>query len=245
MGECLRSGQSLKSSPVHPSLSQGLYFLPHSSDLSRLLKDFMFQALTIRHFYQGNIATSLQRVPLIAGLTEKTQNFTASQSHNSDYKDDSPRLSFMPSSWLTHPQSQVSGLPIRAPYQPHPSSHPPQSVPPPPFLLQPPSLPLPHFASTLAPDWGSLLPHLWPPTAGVAGQPIDSGAQCNQPQMEEHLPEGAETLAMREGAGTSRSSSSQREGSDGSRKSHLSQELDIKPGRKQRYEMLHLNMDMT
>ncbi|XP_074529362.1 uncharacterized protein LOC141792988 isoform X2 [Halichoeres trimaculatus] len=191
-----------------------------------------------RKHTDGISKSSLDHPLCSQGLTEKTQNITASKIHNSqnhfsDYnQDDSLHLPFVPSSWLGHPQSQTFRLPIRAPYQPQPSSHAPQSVPPPPFLLQPTPFPLPNLASTLPPDWGSLLPHhLWAPTASVAGQPVDSGALRGPLHMEEHPTERVEANIMRGGAGTSRSSSSQRGGSGGSRRSQLSQELDTKPVR--------------
>lgn len=163
-----------------------------------------------------------------AGPTIKPQKKSAPQKHHSqntqlDYNQDgSPNLSFMQSSWLIHPQSHSARFPIRAPYQPQASSH----VPPsfhthqfqlhhPPWPRQPPS------------GWASSQPNYplsW--TAGAAGIPSDSEALWGQLYMDEPPPE------RRDGAEASRAPSSKREISGGSRSSHLSQELDIKPGGK-------------
>lgn len=136
-------------------------------------------------------------------------------SQNSYSQDDSLSLPFIQSSWLTHPQPR---RPVRAPpytFQHHPlvsmSGHNYQAWP-----------------WQNAPDQGSLQPdYPWSWTAGI---PFVPDAICDQLNVE-HPPGERGTLQAE--AETSRASSSKTGSSAGkSCSSRLSQELDIKPGRR-------------
>ncbi|KAG7230398.1 hypothetical protein INR49_024504 [Caranx melampygus] len=179
---------------------------------------------------------------LSQGLAKEPQKVSAPQENNknSHYSQGvSSYLPYVQSSWLTHPPSQTARFPIRVPSQPQGSSHVPPSCLPPPSIF-----PHPHqfqlfqqLASSSShhytwprhdlPGWASPHPNYpWPWPTGAAGIPSGCGAPWGQLYMEEppHHERGADVE-------TSRASSSKRERSGGSRSSHLSQELDIKPVR--------------
>ncbi|XP_067375568.1 high mobility group nucleosome-binding domain-containing protein 5-like [Channa argus] len=174
------------------------------------------------------------------GPANKPQKVAATQDHNSqnihlDYNQDGfSHLPNIQSSWLTHPQSQTVRLPIRLPYQPQTSSHFPQSYLPHSFHLH-------HRTSTTGHH------HLWPRqdarscaslqtdcpcscTTCVTGLPSCSEALWGQLYIEEPLPESRVSQDVEQEGGTSRAPNTKsRRG--GSRSSHLSQELDVKPVR--------------
>ncbi|XP_044061149.1 spore wall protein 2-like [Siniperca chuatsi] len=193
---------------------------------------------------EERVTKSLTDQPLLSqGPTSKPQKIAPPQKHynkNShlDYNQDgSPHL---PSSWQPHPQSQTARFPIREPYQPQGSSHVPPS-----FLLPhvfPHPFQLHHLTSTPShhhpwprqnpPGWVSQQPdHPWSWTAGPAGIPSGSEALWGRLYTEEPPPERGVAQVVGEEAETSRAPSSKRERGGGSRSSHLSQELDIKPVR--------------
>ncbi|XP_037636543.1 ABC transporter F family member 4 [Sebastes umbrosus] len=187
---------------------------------------------------EERVTSSADRHLLSQGSTTMPHNIAAPPKHYSpnshlDYNQDgSPHLPYMPSSWLTHPQSQMARFPIRAPYQPQGSSHVPPS-----FLPHPHSFQLHHPASTpgdrhplprqTPPGWAaSLQPdYLWSLAAGI---PSVSEALWGQLYTEEPPPE---TGVAGEEADTSRAPSSKIERGGGGRSRQSSQELDIKPVR--------------
>lgn len=140
---------------------------------------------------------------------------------NSYIPDGSPYLPYMHSSWQMHPQSQArnptteSGLPFQ----------------------------LHHFASMSdyhnlwqkqnPPGWPSPQPDCpWSWAAGAAGIPSVSEALWGPLNMQEPPAETGCMQVVREEVETRRAPSSKGERSGGSRRSRLSQELDIQPGRK-------------
>ncbi|XP_045887437.1 ABC transporter F family member 4-like [Micropterus dolomieu] len=188
--------------------------------------------------------SSADRPLLSQGPTSKPQNVAPPQKHCSqnshlDYNQHgSPHLPYTQSSWQTNPQSQASRFPIRAPHQLQGSSHVPPSFLPPTIFPDP--FQLHHLGSTPGhhhpwprqnpPVWSSSQPH-YPWTAGAAGIPSGSEALWGQLYTEEPPTETGVAQTAEEEAETSRAPSSKRERGGGSRSSHLSQELDIKPVR--------------
>lgn len=178
---------------------------------------------------------------MFAGSTTRPQKTAAPQAYASqdysDYNQDgSSHLLNTQSSWLTHTQSQKTRLPPGVPYQPHgPSQIPPSTFPHPhPFPLHhlhsAPRHPYYHWPRQDQSGWASPQPdHPWYWTAGAAGIPSGSEALWGQLFMEDPPPESRPSQAMGEEDKTSRTPSSKGE-SGGSRSSHLSLELDIKPG---------------
>ncbi|XP_029297839.1 uncharacterized protein LOC115014871 [Cottoperca gobio] len=173
------------------------------------------------------------------GPTAMSQKMAAppkhySQNHHMNYnKDGSPRLPYMQSSRQTHPQSQTATFPIRAPCQPQGSSQDPRS-----FLPHPHSVQLHHPASTPGhhhprqnpAGWASLQPdYPWSIAAGAAGITSCSQALLGQLYTEEPPPEMGVAQEEADTSEAPRSSKGERDG--GGRRSHLSQELDIKPVR--------------
>lgn len=143
-------------------------------------------------------------------------------SQNSYNQDGSPHLPYMQSSWQTHPQSQAR-CPIRVPYHPFQPHH----------LA---SMPGHHHPwprqntqgqASLQPDY----PRSW--TVGI---PSGSEALWGQLYVEEPPAERGVPQVVGEEAETSRAPRSKGERGGGSRSSHLSQELDIKPGRKRKHD---------
>ncbi|KAK2849042.1 hypothetical protein Q5P01_008876 [Channa striata] len=183
---------------------------------------------------------STQRHLHSQGPTNKPQNVAATQDYNQknhldNNQDAFSHLPYIQSSWLTHPQSQTFRLPMRVPCQPQASSHFPPSYHPHPFDLH-------HLTSTTS------HPHLWPRqdapsgaslhsdcpwfwTAGANGLPSGSGAIWGQLYTEEPLLESRVSQDVAQERGTSRAQSTKSGRGDGSRSSHLSQELDVKPVR--------------
>lgn len=138
-------------------------------------------------------------------------------SQNSYNQDDSLSLPFVQSSWLTHPQPR---RPVGAP--PYPFQHHP--------LVSMSGHNYQAWPWQNAPDQASLQPdYPWSWTAGIPSVPDAVWDQLNV----EHPPAERETLQAE--AETSRASSSKTGSSGGkSSSSRLSQELDIKPGRRKR-----------
>lgn len=174
---------------------------------------------------------------IFVGLAKKPQKVSAPEEHNGNSQGVSSHL--VQSSWLTHPPSQTARFPIRVPSHPQGSSHvPPSYLPPPSIFPHPHQFQLQQLSSSSShhyswprhdpPGRASPQPsYSWPWPTGPAGIPSGYGAPWGQLYMEEppHHGRGADVE-------TSRALSSKRERSGGSRSSHLSQELDIKPGEK-------------
>lgn len=141
-------------------------------------------------------------------------------SQNSYNQDDSLSLPFVRSSWLTHLQPRH---PVRVPLHPFPH-HPVVSMSGHNYQAWP---------WQNVPDQGSLQPdYPWSWTAGIPSVP---DAVWDQLNVEDPPAERAE-------AETSRASSSKTGSSGGkSSSSHLSQELDIKPGRRKRDTLLSVS----
>lgn len=144
----------------------------------------------------------------------------------------------MQSSWLTRPQPQAVRFPVRVPYQLQGSSQVPPS-----FIPHPHPFQVPHLAATAGhhhlrqnpPGWASPQPdHSWSLASGAAGIPSGCDALWGQLYMEEPPPERGVVGVAAEEAETSTAPSSKTERGGGSR-SHLSQELDIKPGGNSRW----------
>ncbi|XP_051275488.1 glutamic acid-rich protein-like isoform X2 [Dicentrarchus labrax] len=183
--------------------------------------------------------------PLLSqGPTTKPQKMDAPQKHHSqishlDYNQDgSPHLPYTQPSWQTQPQSQTARFPIRAPNQPQGSSHVPPSLLPPPIFPHPFQLhhlaymPGHHHPRQNPPGWASQQPNYpWSWTAGAAGIPSGSEALWDRLFTEEPPPERRFAHVVGEEAEMSKASTSKRERGGGSRSSHLSQELDVKPVR--------------
>ncbi|XP_044220273.1 sarcoplasmic reticulum histidine-rich calcium-binding protein-like [Thunnus albacares] len=182
--------------------------------------------------------SSVDRPLLSQGATKKPQKVSAPQEYYSqnshlDYNQDDT----LQSTWLTHPQPQTVRFPVRVPYRPQGSSQAPPS-----FLPHPHPFQLQHLAATPGhhqprprqnpPGWASTQPdHSWFWTSGAAGMPSGYEALWGQLYMEEPPPERGVVPVVAEEAETSRAPSLKTERGGGSRSSHLSQELDIKPVR--------------
>ncbi|KAM7417562.1 hypothetical protein PAMA_017278 [Pampus argenteus] len=160
------------------------------------------------------------------GRTKKPQKVTApqenySQNSHMDYNQDE----ILQSSWLTRPHPQTVRFPLRVPYQPQVSSQAPTY-----FLPHPHPFQFQHLASSPRhhhpwarqnpPNWASTQPdHSW-----------SCEALWGQLYMDDPPSEREVVPVVAEEAETSRAPSSKTERGGGSR-SHLSQELDIKPVR--------------
>lgn len=79
-------------------------------------------------------------------------------------------------------------------------------------------------------------------TAGAAGIPSGSEALWGRLYTEEPPPDRGAAQGVREEAEASRAPSSKRERGGGSRSSHLSQELDVKPGGERKYAELNFSV---
>ncbi|XP_035812635.2 protein starmaker-like [Amphiprion ocellaris] len=183
--------------------------------------------------------------PLLSqGAIKRPQKIAAPQTYSSqeysNYNQDGfSHLPYTQSSPLTHSQSHTGRFPIRVPFQPHTSSQVPPS-----FLQHSHPFPLHHLTPPPGrrhhhhpwlrqdpPGWASQQPdYPWSWTAGAAGIPSGPEALWGQIYMEEPPPESRVSQTVREEK-TSRAPSSKAERGGGSRSSHLSQELDVKPVR--------------
>ncbi|XP_067455536.1 uncharacterized protein [Thunnus thynnus] len=182
--------------------------------------------------------SSVDRPLLSQGATKKPQKVSAPQEYYSqnshvDYNQDDT----LQSTWLTHAQPQTVRFPVRVPYRGQGSSQAPPS-----FLPHPHPFQLQHLAATPGhhqprprqnpPGWASTQPdHSWFWTSGAAGMPSGYEALWGQLYMEEPPPERGVVPVVAEEAEMSRAPSLKTERGGGSRSSHLSQELDIKPVR--------------
>ncbi|XP_028272480.1 glutamic acid-rich protein isoform X2 [Parambassis ranga] len=176
----------------------------------------------------GRVKKSYANQPLPSqGPATRLQNTTAPQGY-ADYNQGGPsHLPYPQSSWLTQSQSLAGRFPIRAPHQLHSSSPVPPSFHPTPFFPHPlhnlTSTPGPHqnhhWHRQGPPGWASTQSdYFWPYAAEI---PSDSKALWGQLYMDEPPSESrASQTVVDEG-----NMSSKRE------RSHLSQELDVKPVR--------------